>query len=508
MAKPRHRRRTLPLTLQALSLGLAACTNPMLLQGAGRLNQASPAPSPASTGPSPSASPDASPTAPPTGFAFTWSGLPMVTRRLEVSLASGDTVIASTSLTPDRVTWAPDLAPGATLSLEVRALDERRLVALATASVVPVDGRRTSVELSFQPTVCRFAGTGQDGAFVEGVTAREALLSNCDNLTSDGKNLFTSTYTTDPFSAQIMQVDPDGRIQRIAGNGAAVSQEVDDGLSPVDTSKPAGDIPLPVPMYLTADRHGSLWMMFSNRRTYRLATRRTDGPWPTLEAGHMAEVLASPLPGTDMFGGLAVQPDGTVLVQTEKGLNSTTWKMRGSTASLEPWFGQQGATSGFTEGDALSGSGLQASRITTSGDGSLLVDSYTPKAVWFVPAGSGNHFGRSMSAGHAYDLMPAIRQKFPPVYPKFTDISGWRTFLSDGSLVMSINNDGLVIKLDHQTGKISLLAGIAGRFAESVKDGLPASEWPVGFVYSIASFADGRVFLTNMMSHQIYEMAL
>ncbi|MEB3187153.1 MAG: hypothetical protein VKP72_06910 [bacterium] len=55
MSGRRHNRRTLLLTLQALSLGLAACTNPMLLQGAGRLNPASPAPSPASTGPSPAA---------------------------------------------------------------------------------------------------------------------------------------------------------------------------------------------------------------------------------------------------------------------------------------------------------------------------------------------------------------------------------------------------------------------------------------------------------------------
>jgi hypothetical protein len=493
----------------ALSLGLAACadlnrlapTTGARLSGIDATSSAAPTPSPA---------PDAtsSPAPPPASFAFTWSGLPMVTRRLEVSLASGDTVIASTSLTPGVATWDPGVAPGATLSLEVRAHDERRLVAVATASVVQADGRQTSVELAFQPTVYRFAGTGQEGAFVEGVTAREALLSNCRNLASDGKNLFTSTYTTAPFSAQIMQVDPDGRIHRIAGNGAAVSQEVNDGLSPVDTSKPARDIPLPLPMYLTADIHGNLWMMFRNRRTYRLATRRTDGPWPTLEAGQMAEVLASPLAGTDRFGGLAVQPDGTVLVQTSKGLNSTTWKMRGSTASLEPWFGQQGATNGFTEGDALSGSGLQASRITTSGDGSILLDSYTPEALWFVPASSGNHFGRSMSTGHAYDLMPAIRQNIPPVDPTFTDISGWRTFLSDGSLVMSINNDGLVIKLDHESGKISLLAGFPGRFAEAVPDGLPASEWPVGFLFNITSFTDGRVFLTNMMFHQIYELAL
>mgnify|MGYP003348615950 CR=1 FL=1 len=150
----------------ALSLGLAACadlnrlapTTGARLSGIDTTSSAAPTPSPA-----PDATP--SPAAPPASFGFKATGLPGVTRRIELELASGDTIVASTSFATDNLggglAWPLELIPRASLSLTARALDANRVMTLATASVVPATVGWPSVDLAFQPTVYRFAEIGR-----------------------------------------------------------------------------------------------------------------------------------------------------------------------------------------------------------------------------------------------------------------------------------------------------------------------------------------------------------
>ena len=503
MAEPRHSRRTLLITLQALSLGLAACTNPMMLQGAGRLNQASPGPSPASTGPSPSASPDATPTAPPTGFAFTWSGLPMVTRRLEVSLASGDTVIASTSLTPDRVTWAPDLAPGATLSLEVRALDERRLVALATASVVPVDGSRMSVELAFQPTVYLVAGNGTQAAtFTEGMTARGNAIPRIDAIVAGADGSLVMVASGPRLSwVRLLKLGRDGRLTAIAGNGNAPGNLPDEAN--------ASNVALPFPQYLALGADGNLWMRIDEQGLFRLATDTGTGltnPWQPLLPGTIRQELRE-MPGGHIIEGLATRPDGSlVLVTADPDYTyNTVWRagrVPDATMDIQPWFGGQPVDRGPGEGDPVADlRSFSGNTPVVAPDGSILFKGYGPNALWYIPASSGRAFGRDMQAGHLYDLRPAL--------PKSPNIAGPVTFARDGSLLVTSNNDRVILKADHETGKVSILVGVPGRDGTSLpEEGTPALAHSLAFVTGLATTSDGRLYILNHIQGCILELAL
>ena len=509
MAEPRHSRRTLLITLQALSLGLAACTNPMMLQGAGRLNQASPAPSPASTAPSPSASLDATPTAPPTGFAFTWSGLPMVTRRLEVSLASGDTVIASTSLTPDRATWAPDLAPGATLSLEVRAHDERRLVALATASVVPVDGSRMSVELAFQPTVYLVAGNGTQAAtFTEGMTARGNALPRIDRLLTgtDGSLVLVASGPSEPWS-RLLRLGLDGRLTAIAGNGNKPGNLPDEAI--------ARDVDLPFLQYMTLGTDGQLWVRIDSLGLFRLNTGTgTASAWHSLAEGTIRSELKK-MPGGHSIEGLATLSDGSLVIATDDPTYSysTIWRARpapDATMDIQPWFGGQPVDREPREGDAVANlRSFWGGNPVVAPDDSMLFTGYAPEALWYVPATSGRAFGRDMLAGHLYDLRPALRNHVPPADPDFAYFSGPIAFARDGSLLVTSNNDRVILRADRESGKVSILVGQPGLEGTNLPDdGSLARELHLSWVDGLTVARDGRVFLVDSDRRSLFELAL
>jgi hypothetical protein len=177
---------------------------------------------------------------------------------------------------------------------------------------------------------------------------------------------------------------------------------------------------------------------------------------------------------------------------------------------LQSWFGGQPVDRGPGEGDPVADlRSFSGDTPVVAPDGSILFKGYRPNALWYIPASSGRAFGRDMQAGHLYDLLPALRNHLPPVDPKRPDIAGPVTFAWDGSLLVTSNNDRVILKADHQTGKVSILVGVPGRDGKSLpEEGTPALVHSLAFVTGLATTSDGRLYILNHIQGCILELAL
>ncbi|MEB3187152.1 MAG: hypothetical protein VKP72_06905 [bacterium] len=427
-----------------------------------------------------------------------------------MSLASGDTVIASTSLTPGVATWDPGVAPGATLSLEVRAHDERRLVAVATASVVPADGSRPSVNLAFQPTVWMVAGTDRSvETFTEGQQALVTPLPRITHLLSGTRDtLVLGACTRQSSWFRFLTLGPDGRLMSIAGNGNSP------GVMPEEAS--AREVALKVPTYVTLGPDGNLWFQVPDQGLFRLTTGTgTSSRWPNLPPGTLRRELQQ-LPGGHSLEGLAAMPDGSlVIVAADPDYSySTIWRANpvpGATMDLQPWFGGHPLTDRDPrEGDDVSTLlSFYGGEPVVAPDGGILLRGYSPEALWYLPATDGPAFGRPMRAGHLHDLRPALRQALPPVDPGFSSFEGPIAFARDGSLLITSNIDSVILRLDRQTGQVSTLLGDPGKVRTLLPiSGTLARSQRLSFVYNLTVKLDGRVFVLDGNPASLYELAL